>query len=48
MLKSKRIKSLGRLAVSVLALVGCDNDDVKYPTNYQAPIVGDQVNGVDQ
>lgn len=48
MLKSKRIKSLGLLAVSVLALVGCDNDEVKYPTNYKDPIFGDKVNGLDQ
>ncbi len=34
MLKSKKIKSLGLLAVSVLALVGCDSDEVKYPTDY--------------
>ncbi len=34
MLKSKKIKSLCLLAVSVLALVGCDSDEVKYPTDY--------------
>ena len=48
MLKSKKIKSLGLLAVSVLALVGCDNDEVKYPTNYKDPIFGNSVNGLDE
>lgn len=38
MLKSKKIKSLGLLAVSVLALVGCDSDEVKYPTDYDKAI----------
>lgn len=35
MSKSKKLKSLGLLAVSIFALVGCDDDEIKLPTNYK-------------
>ena len=38
MLKNKKFKSLGLLAVSLLALVGCNDDEIKYPLNYEDPI----------
>ncbi len=47
MLKSKKLKSLGLLAVSLITLCGCDNDEVKYPLDYKDPIFGDKTSGLD-